>query len=65
MADSCNVTQDTPSWASTTVQTENRSRPCGEPIQSRHHIVATCPLHGNQCHTLKDASEDLATSSNE
>ena len=44
------------------VPTEDRSCPCGEPIQTRDHILASCPLYENHRHILKDASEDIVTS---
>lgn len=44
------------------VPTEERSCPCGEPLQSRDHILATCPAYEDQCQILKNASEDLITS---
>ena len=44
------------------VPTEDRSCPCGEPIQTRDHVLASCPAYENQRHHLKDASEDIITS---
>ncbi|KIM60925.1 hypothetical protein SCLCIDRAFT_924867 [Scleroderma citrinum Foug A] len=40
--------------------TEDRSRPCGEPLQLRDHIrLATCRTYEKQRQTPKKASEDL------
>ncbi|KIM68306.1 hypothetical protein SCLCIDRAFT_1017788 [Scleroderma citrinum Foug A] len=36
--------------------------PCGEPLQSRDHIITACPTYENQRQVLTDASEDLVTS---
>jgi len=44
------------------IPTEDRSCPCGEPLQSRDHILATCPTYENHRQLLKEASEDLVTS---
>ena len=44
------------------VPTEDRSCPCGELLQSRDHILATCPMYADQRQVLKTASEDLVTS---
>ncbi|KIM50329.1 hypothetical protein SCLCIDRAFT_79100, partial [Scleroderma citrinum Foug A] len=35
---------------------------CGELLQSRDHILATCPTYADQRQVLKTASEDLVTS---
>ena len=44
------------------VPTEDRSCPCGEPIQTRDHILASCPAYENHRNILKVASEDIITS---
>ena len=44
------------------VPTEDRTCPCGDPLQSRDHILTACPTYENQRQALKDASEDLVTS---
>jgi len=44
------------------VPTEDRSCPCGEPLQSRDHILAACPTYADQRQILKKASENLVTS---
>ena len=44
------------------VPTEDHSCPWGELLQSRDHIIATCPMYGEQCQILKSASEDLVMS---
>ena len=45
-----------------TVSTEDQSCPCGEPSQTRDHILASCPTYRHQRYILKDASEDLIIS---
>ena len=44
------------------VPTEDRSCPCGVPIQSCNHILTTCPTYEDQHQILKKASEDLVMS---
>ena len=44
------------------IPTEEWSCPCGEPLQSRDHILATCPAYEDQHQILKNTSEDLITS---
>ncbi|KIM59611.1 hypothetical protein SCLCIDRAFT_89551, partial [Scleroderma citrinum Foug A] len=44
------------------VPADDRSCPCGQPIQLRDHILASCPTYGNQHGILKTAAEVLVTS---
>jgi len=44
------------------VPTEDRSCPCGEPLQSCDHILTACPTYEDQRQILKKASEDLVMS---
>jgi len=44
------------------VSVEDRSCPCGEPLQSRDDIIATYSIYEDQRQIFKDASEDLVTS---
>ncbi|KIJ59323.1 hypothetical protein HYDPIDRAFT_65936, partial [Hydnomerulius pinastri MD-312] len=36
--------------------------PCGEPLQTREHMLIECPLHDEHRDTLREASQDLVTS---
>ena len=44
------------------VPTEDQACQCGEPSQTRDHILTTCPIYRHQRYVLQDASEDLITS---
>ncbi|KAI6027741.1 hypothetical protein PISMIDRAFT_57206, partial [Pisolithus microcarpus 441] len=47
---------------STFVPEEDPSCPCGEPMQTRERIVASCPLFENSRSILRTASDDLIIS---
>ncbi|KIJ67387.1 hypothetical protein HYDPIDRAFT_84672, partial [Hydnomerulius pinastri MD-312] len=44
------------------VPTNDQSCPCGEPLQTREHILAECPIYDDHRETLCEASEDLIIS---
>ncbi|KIK22550.1 hypothetical protein PISMIDRAFT_59211, partial [Pisolithus microcarpus 441] len=49
-------------YHSTFVPTEDPSCPCGEPIQTRQHIITSCPTFENHRNILRTASEGLVIS---
>ncbi|KAI6158973.1 hypothetical protein EDD17DRAFT_1487346, partial [Pisolithus thermaeus] len=46
-------------YYSTFIPAESPSCPCGEPIQTREHIIASCPNFESERNTLRTASKDL------
>jgi HEAT repeat protein len=49
--------------ASTCIPSESPACPCGEPMQSRSHVLADCERHDAARHHLLEASSDLSTAS--
>ncbi|KIK10734.1 hypothetical protein PISMIDRAFT_123996, partial [Pisolithus microcarpus 441] len=41
------------------VPTEDRSCPCGEPVQTREHVITSCLAFDNNRNVLCTASKDL------
>jgi ribonuclease HI len=43
------------------IPSESPACPCGEPVQSRNHVLADCERHDAARHHLREASPDLST----
>ncbi|KAI6002498.1 hypothetical protein EDC04DRAFT_2580993, partial [Pisolithus marmoratus] len=49
-------------YYSTFIPTEDPSCPCGKPMQTREHVIISCPMFESNQNILHTVSEDLIIS---